>query len=123
MIENTNEQELIKNTLLKFFPEECSIAGGSTIDKIAAGKAEIVRTQGGKNFDITAILALLVSSATLITHIITICKSLKKEKKPAAGKTIINIQNLTIDHPGISDEMKTSILKYVELEMAKRDNE
>jgi len=122
MIENTNDRELIKKALLEFFPDECSIAGDITVSKIAAGNTEVIRTTGGRNFDITAIITLLISCTTLITHIITIYKSLKKEKKPAAGKTIINIQNLTINHPEISEEMKTSILDYVALEMAKHDD-
>jgi len=113
MIENTNDQELIKKALLEFFPDECSIAGDTTVSKIAAGNTAIVRTKGGRNFDITAIISLLVSSATLITHIITISKAFKKEKKAAPGKTTINIQNMTVDHPEIPEELQGAILQFI----------
>jgi hypothetical protein len=112
---------LIRETLLKFFPNECEMVGDSNLDYIASGSIEVIKTQGGANFDLTPIFYALINWSTLISNFITAYGFLKTKKETSPSVSQINIEitnNISIDN-NISTEQKIEVFEHLLAELSK----
>lgn len=116
-------QELIYKTLQECFPGECDIAGEINVLNISSGTAQFVRTQGGSNFDISAIIELLANSVGFIDSVINIITFYKKEKNEMPTPIQINVTietKMSMDE-SLTPEKRNEIYQFLLKELKKQD--
>ncbi len=116
-------QELIYETLQECFPGECDIAGDTNVLNISSGTVKFVRTHGGSNFDISAIIDLLANSAGFIDSVINIINFYKKEKNEMPTPIQINVTvetKISIDE-SLTPEKRNQIYQFLLKELKNQD--
>lgn len=116
-------QELIHKTLQECFSGECEIVGEPNVSNISSGTANLARTYGGSNIDISAIIELLANSVGFIDSVINIITFYKKEKNEMPTPIQINVTietKMSLDE-SLTPEKRNEIYQFLLNELKKQD--
>lgn len=107
--------EITHQALIKIFPKECSIAGKDNVINISNGTKEVMSLPGGSNFDISAILNILVNASSLIANAITMILFYRElnKKPPTPEQVEIHITNNIIIESDISKEKRLALYQFL----------
>ena len=87
-----NQKKINFDILQQVFPGECAIIGEEKVEQIAEGGIQLIKTEGGSNFDLSTIISLLILTSSTITTTINVINFLKKK---GTDPTIDNIKKNT----------------------------